>query len=153
MCAVGPARRAGLSSRLAGSLRRFAYQASARIAARGAPRRIQSSRTPGHHDRWRSCDAGVPDTRHSSRRGGHLYMRRAWFVLRSAILWIFSGLHFFILAPTLVFLGIFLDPRKHDWLQRGLCNRIAFFSVAPVEAPPSPSFAPTPTLSFFLHHD
>ncbi len=79
-------------------------------------------------------------------------MRRAWFVLRSAILWIFSGLHFFILAPTLVFLGIFLDPRKHDWLQRGLCKRIAFLSGARVEVIRSACFDASRTCFFFVNH-
>src|SRR5260370_4089349 len=94
----------------------------------------------------------MPDTRHSSCRGGRLYMKRAWLVLRSAILWIFSGLHFFIFAPLLVFLGIFLDPHKHDWLQRGLCRRIAFLSGARVEVIRSPSFDPSRTGFFFVNH-
>src|SRR2546429_9349718 len=60
-------------------------------------------------------------------------MKTAWFVLRSVLLWIASGLHFFLAVPVLVFLGIFLDARKHDSLQRGLCRRIAFLSGAKVE--------------------
>ncbi len=79
-------------------------------------------------------------------------MKRAWLVLRSAILWIFSGLHFFIFAPLLVFLGIFLDPHKHDWLQRGLCRRIAFLSGARVEVIRSPSFDASRTCFFFVNH-
>src|SRR5260370_34144322 len=94
----------------------------------------------------------MPDTRHSSCRGGRLYMKRAWLVLRSAILWIFSGLHFFIFAPLLVFLGIFLDPHKHDWLQRGLCRRIAFLSGARGEGIRSPSFDASRTCFFFVNH-
>ena len=35
-------------------------------------------------------------------------MNRAWLAARSAILWAASLLHFFIAAPILVFLGIFL---------------------------------------------
>src|SRR5438093_6661970 len=37
---------------------------------------------------------------------------------RSAILWIVSGLHFFLVVPALILFGIFLDPRKHDWHDR-----------------------------------
>ena len=37
---------------------------------------------------------------------------------------------FLIFVPVLIALAIVLDPRKHDWLQRGLCRRIAYFSGA-----------------------
>ena len=57
-------------------------------------------------------------------------MKRAWLGVRSAILWALSMLHFFIAAPALVFLNIFLDMRKHDWLQRDFCRRIAYLSGA-----------------------
>jgi 1-acyl-sn-glycerol-3-phosphate acyltransferase len=79
-------------------------------------------------------------------------MKGAWSVIRSAILWIFSGLHFFIFAPVLVLLGIFLDPRKHDWLQRGLCRRIAILSGARVEVRRAPGFDPNRTCFFVANH-
>ena len=60
-------------------------------------------------------------------------MKKNWLALRSAILWILSGLHFFIVAPLLVFLGIFLDSHKHDWLQRTFCRRIVLLSGARIE--------------------
>ena len=56
-------------------------------------------------------------------------MKRALLALRSAILWTLSFLHFFIAVPILVFLNFFLDMRKHDWLQRAFCRRIAFLSA------------------------
>jgi 1-acyl-sn-glycerol-3-phosphate acyltransferase len=79
-------------------------------------------------------------------------MKKAWFVLRSALLWIVSGLHFFLVVPVLVFLGIFLDARKYDWLQRGLCRRIAFLSGAKVEVCRSAGFDPQRTSFFFSNH-
>jgi 1-acyl-sn-glycerol-3-phosphate acyltransferase len=79
-------------------------------------------------------------------------MRRVLLALRSACLWFLSILHFFIAAPTLVFLAIFLDPRKHDWLQRGFCRRIAFFSGARVEVRRSPGFDPDRTSFFMVNH-
>ena len=79
-------------------------------------------------------------------------MKKVWFVLRSALLWIVSGLHFFIVVPVLLFLGIFLDARKYDWLQRGLCRRIAFLSGAKVEVRRSPGFDPKRTSFFFSNH-
>ena len=79
------------------------------------------------------------------RRGGLL-------ALRSAFLWILSGLHFFVAAPVLVFLGIFLDPRKHDWLQRTFCRRIVFLSGARVQVIRSPGFDPQRTCFFMVNH-
>jgi 1-acyl-sn-glycerol-3-phosphate acyltransferase len=79
-------------------------------------------------------------------------MKRARLALRSAVLWSLSILHFFIAAPTLVFLGIFLDPRKHDWLQRDFCRRIAFLSGARVEVRRSPGFDPQRTCFFMVNH-
>lgn len=79
-------------------------------------------------------------------------MKNAWLRLRSALLWIISGLHFFIVAPILVFLGIFLDHRKHDWLQRTFCRRIAFLSGAKAEAVRSPGFDPKRTCFFMSNH-
>ena len=79
-------------------------------------------------------------------------MKKAWPVLRSALLWIVSGLHFFVAVPVLVFLGIFLDARKYDWLQRNLCRRIAFLSGANVEVRRSPGFDPERTSFFFSNH-
>jgi 1-acyl-sn-glycerol-3-phosphate acyltransferase len=79
-------------------------------------------------------------------------MRRAWLVLRSVLLWIVSGLHFFTVVPVLVLLELFLDPRKHDWLQRGLCRRIMFLSGARIEVRRSPGFDAGRTSFFFVNH-
>jgi 1-acyl-sn-glycerol-3-phosphate acyltransferase len=79
-------------------------------------------------------------------------MKRSLLALRSAVLWVFSIVHFFIAAPTLVFLGIFLDPRKHDWLQRTFCRRIAFLSGTSVEIRRAPGFDPQKTSFFMVNH-
>src|SRR5579859_1518911 len=79
-------------------------------------------------------------------------MKKAWFALRSILLWIVSGLHFFLVVPVLVFLSIFLDPRKNDGLQRGLCRRIAFLSGAKVEVRSATNFDPNRTCFFFSNH-
>ncbi|HME13297.1 MAG TPA: lysophospholipid acyltransferase family protein [Candidatus Acidoferrum sp.] len=79
-------------------------------------------------------------------------MRRLWEVLRSALLWATTLLHFFMVVPVLIFLAIFLNPRKHDWLQRGLCRRIAFFSGARVVAQCAPGFDPQRTSFFMVNH-
>jgi 1-acyl-sn-glycerol-3-phosphate acyltransferase len=79
-------------------------------------------------------------------------MKRSLLALRSAVLWVLTLLHFFLVAPALVLLGIFLDPRKHDWLQRAFCRRIAFLSGARVEARPAPGFDPRRTCFFMVNH-
>jgi 1-acyl-sn-glycerol-3-phosphate acyltransferase len=79
-------------------------------------------------------------------------MRRAWYVLRSALLWIVSLLHFAIAVPILIVLAIFLDPKKHDWLQRTFCRRIIFFSGAKIKVVRSPGFDPQKTSFFICNH-
>jgi 1-acyl-sn-glycerol-3-phosphate acyltransferase len=79
-------------------------------------------------------------------------MRRVWLAVRSAVLWVASILNFFISAPLLVFLNIFLDMRKHDWLQRSFCRRIAFLSGARVQVKCSPGFDPQRTSFFMVNH-
>jgi 1-acyl-sn-glycerol-3-phosphate acyltransferase len=79
-------------------------------------------------------------------------MKGAWLALRSAILWGLSIAHFFIAAPMLVFLNIFLDMRKHDWLQRDFCRRIAYLSGARVEVRRSAGFDPHRTSFFMVNH-
>jgi 1-acyl-sn-glycerol-3-phosphate acyltransferase len=79
-------------------------------------------------------------------------MKQGLLALRSAFLWILSGLHFFVVAPALVFLGIFLDPHKHDWLQRSFCRRIVYLSGARVEVVRSPGFDPLRTCFFMVNH-
>jgi len=79
-------------------------------------------------------------------------MKRLWEVLRSAILWGLSWLHFLVVVPALIVLAVFLDPHRHDYLQRGLCRRIAFFSGAKVEVKEDPGFDRTRTSFFMVNH-
>lgn len=79
-------------------------------------------------------------------------MKRAWEMVLSIFLWFFSWLHFLIVVPILIALAVVLDPRKHDWLQRGLCKRIAFFSGAKVVVKQAPGFDPHRTSFFMVNH-
>src|SRR4029077_8851501 len=94
----------------------------------------------------------MPGARYSSRGCGRVHMRRVWWAIRSAILWTFSGLHFFIVVPILVFIGIFVDTRKHDWLRRTFCRRIAFLSGVQVEVRRAAGFDPNRTAFFMSNH-
>jgi 1-acyl-sn-glycerol-3-phosphate acyltransferase len=79
-------------------------------------------------------------------------MKGTLLAFRSALLWLLSFLHFFFVAPILVLLAIFLDSRKHDWLQRGFCRRIAFLSGTRVEVRRSPGFDADRTSFFMVNH-
>lgn len=79
-------------------------------------------------------------------------MNRAGDVARSVVLWLLSWLHFLIVVPVLIALAVVLDPRKHDWLQRGLCRRIAFFSGAKVVAKKAAGFDEKRTSFFMVNH-
>jgi len=79
-------------------------------------------------------------------------MTRLWELLRSILLWFVSWLHFLIFVPVLIALAVVLDPRKHDWLQRGLCRRIAYFSGAKIVVRKSPGFDAQRTCIFMVNH-
>jgi 1-acyl-sn-glycerol-3-phosphate acyltransferase len=79
-------------------------------------------------------------------------MTRFWEILRSIFLWGMSWLNFLISVPILIALAVVLDPRKHDWLQRGLCKRIAFFSGAKVALKAAPGFDAQRTSIFMVNH-
>ena len=79
-------------------------------------------------------------------------MKRVWEIIRSLFLWGMSWLHFLIVVPVLIALAVVLDPRKHDWLQRGLCRRIAFFSGASVVVKKAPGFDAKRTSFFMVNH-
>jgi 1-acyl-sn-glycerol-3-phosphate acyltransferase len=79
-------------------------------------------------------------------------MKHTWLVLRSALLWAVSLLHFAVAVPMLIVLAIFLDPKKHDWLQRTFCRRIIFFSGAKIKVVCAASFDPQKTSFFISNH-
>ena len=79
-------------------------------------------------------------------------MKRAWYVLRSVFLWVVSLLHFAIAVPILIVLAVFLDPKKHDWLQRTFCRRIIFFAGARIQVIRAPGFDPQKTSFFISNH-
>ncbi len=79
-------------------------------------------------------------------------MKRVWETVRSASLWSVTLLHFGVVVPALIVLAIFLNPRKHDWLQRGLCRRIAFLSGARLKIERAPGFDPQRTSFFVVNH-
>lgn len=79
-------------------------------------------------------------------------MRKAYLVVRSALLWAASGIHFAIVCSFLVFLGIFIDPRKNDWPQRAFFRNILRVAGVKFEVRRSPGFDPKRTSIFICNH-
>jgi len=79
-------------------------------------------------------------------------MKGAWYVLRSALLWAASLLHFAVAVPALIALAIVFDPKKHDYLQRAFCRRIIFLAGARVRVEREPGFDARKTSFFISNH-
>jgi 1-acyl-sn-glycerol-3-phosphate acyltransferase len=79
-------------------------------------------------------------------------MKKAYLVIRSVILWIVSGIHFFTVCSFLVLLGTFIDPRKNDRPQRWFFRNILRLAGAGFEARYAPGFDRTRTSFFVCNH-
>jgi 1-acyl-sn-glycerol-3-phosphate acyltransferase len=79
-------------------------------------------------------------------------MKRAWLTLRSLALWAISGVHFALVCTFLVFLGIFVDPRKNDRPQRIFFRNILRCAGVRFEVVRSPGFDPKRTSIFICNH-
>ena len=79
-------------------------------------------------------------------------MRKLYLVLRSAFLWILSGIHFFAVCSFLILLGIFIDPRKNDRPQRILCRNVLRLAGVGFEVRRAPAFDPQRTSFFIVNH-
>ena len=79
-------------------------------------------------------------------------MRKAWLTVRSIVLWVLSGLHFFIVCTLLVLLAVFIDPRKNDWPQRVFFRNILRIAGVKFEVKRSPGFDPRQTSIFICNH-
>jgi 1-acyl-sn-glycerol-3-phosphate acyltransferase len=73
-------------------------------------------------------------------------------MVRSAVLWAASLLHFFIGGSLLVLLAVFVDPRKSDRLQRIFARNILRFAGARLEVRRAPGFDPKRTSIFISNH-
>jgi 1-acyl-sn-glycerol-3-phosphate acyltransferase len=79
-------------------------------------------------------------------------MRNAWLAARSIVLWTISGIHFAVVCTFLIFLAIFVDPRKNDWPQRLFFRNILRLVGVKFEVKRSPSFDPRRTSIFVCNH-
>ena len=79
-------------------------------------------------------------------------MRKAWLTVRSIVLWVLSGLHFFIVCSLLVLVAVFIDPRKNDWPQRVFFRNILRIAGVRFEVKRSPEFDPQQTSILICNH-
>ncbi len=79
-------------------------------------------------------------------------MKRAYLILRSALLWIISGVHFFVVCTFLVLLGVFVDPRKNDRPQRFFFRNILRLVGVSFEVHYAPGFDRQRTSIFICNH-
>ncbi len=79
-------------------------------------------------------------------------MKKLYLVLRSAFLWVISSIHFFTVSSFLVFLGIFIDPRRNDRPQRILCRNVLRLAGVGFEVRRAPGFDPQRTGFFIINH-
>src|SRR5579872_4784866 len=79
-------------------------------------------------------------------------MRDAYLAVRSAVLWVVSGIHFAIVGVLLLLLGIFIDPRKNDWPQRLFFRNILRLAGTSFVVKRSAGFDPERTSIFICNH-
>ncbi len=79
-------------------------------------------------------------------------IRNLYLVIRSAILWIVSILHFFPVCTFLVLLGMFVDPRKNDRPQRWFFRNVLRLAGVRLQVRYAPGFDPTRTSIFVCNH-
>jgi len=79
-------------------------------------------------------------------------LRKAYYALRSIIVWIASVAFFFPVCSFLVLLGYFIDPRKNDRPQRWLFRNILRVAGVDFEVKYSPGFDRKRTGFFVCNH-
>jgi 1-acyl-sn-glycerol-3-phosphate acyltransferase len=79
-------------------------------------------------------------------------MRRAWLAVRSVALWAIAGIHFFVGGSLVFLLGLCLNRRRHDWINRGFFRNILRLAAVEFEVRRSPGFDPQRTSIFICNH-
>jgi 1-acyl-sn-glycerol-3-phosphate acyltransferase len=79
-------------------------------------------------------------------------MRKAWLTLRALVLWAVSGIHFAVVGILIVAVGLCVDRRKHDWMNRAFFRNILRFAGVQFEVRRAPGFDTQPTSIFICNH-
>lgn len=78
--------------------------------------------------------------------------QKAYYCIRSILVWIVSIIHFFPVCSALVLMGYFVDPRKNDKPQRWLFRNILRLAGLDFEVKYSAGFDRTRTSFFICNH-
>jgi len=79
-------------------------------------------------------------------------VKNLWIIVRSAVLWPVSLVHFFVVCTFLIFLSVFKDPRHNDRPQRWFFRNVLRIAGARFQLRYSPRFDPTRTALFICNH-
>jgi 1-acyl-sn-glycerol-3-phosphate acyltransferase len=79
-------------------------------------------------------------------------MRKVWLTVRALVLWAASGIHFAVLGSIIVAVGLRVDRRKHDWMNRGFFRNILRLAGVQFEVRRAPGFDPKRTSIFICNH-
>jgi 1-acyl-sn-glycerol-3-phosphate acyltransferase len=79
-------------------------------------------------------------------------MTKAWLTIRALVLWAVSGIHFAVVGSLIVLVGLCVDRRKHDWMNRGFFRNILRLAGVQFEVRRAPGFDPLATSLFICNH-
>ncbi len=79
-------------------------------------------------------------------------MRSVWLGMRSLVLWAIAGIHFFVGGFVVFLVGLCLDRRRHDWINRGFFRNILRLAAVKFEVRRSPAFDAQRTSIFICNH-
>jgi 1-acyl-sn-glycerol-3-phosphate acyltransferase len=79
-------------------------------------------------------------------------MRKAWLTVRALVIWAVSGIHFAVIGSVIVFFGLCVDRRKHDWMNRGFFRNILRLAGVRFEVRRSAGFNAQATSIFICNH-
>jgi 1-acyl-sn-glycerol-3-phosphate acyltransferase len=79
-------------------------------------------------------------------------MRKAWLTVRALVIWAVSGIHFAVIGSVIVFVGLCVDRRKHDWMNRAFFRNILRLAGVRFEVRRSAGFSPQATSIFICNH-
>jgi 1-acyl-sn-glycerol-3-phosphate acyltransferase len=79
-------------------------------------------------------------------------MRKVWLTVRALVIWAVSGVHFAVIGSVIVFVGLCVDRRKHDWMNRGFFRNILRLAGVRFEVRRSAGFNPQATSIFICNH-
>jgi 1-acyl-sn-glycerol-3-phosphate acyltransferase len=79
-------------------------------------------------------------------------MKKAWLTVRALVLWTVSGIHFALAGGVALAIGLCVDRRKHDWINRSFFRNILRLAGVRFEVRRATAFDPRITSIFICNH-